>query len=354
MAENRGRSTSARQIGYRFAAGLIAVAATFAVAGSAMALPQSSPSQAPAGATSCDSWPYFDVWMTWLDSGGPRPQGLPARVPPTCWARRASVLAKRRPAAPTAATPVQSPLSLVLPGATPVTITGPSPIKLPIAFTAWGFHIRQWTAQSIANQLVASGFRSIAIQIGDADHPTDSSVAAAMHAAGLAVYAWGTPHGDGSEDESDLKRLGADGWLPNVETDGQYQALLIDLARGVGAGLPRVVVTNFEGIEGVHLKPYAPDKIRDRMQPLMDAGIDSALIECYLQNDPPCTDVSAIIDQAHGFGWVNAYPLVGTYQDVRLGQFDLTGFEQTFGIYLVEEINPADWAAAAKLTGRSG
>jgi len=107
--------------------------------------------------------------------------------------------------------------------------TGPAPpLKLPIAFSAWGFHIHQWKPPELASD--SSPWASARSRSRSAtDHPTDSCVSNVMHATGVAVYAWGTPHGDAAR-TSGAAAPPRDGWLPNVETDDQTARLLVDFA----------------------------------------------------------------------------------------------------------------------------
>jgi hypothetical protein len=252
--------------------------------------------------------------MTWRDRGGPRPVALPRRVPAACWARRAAIVAARtRPGQPV-----------------------PTHWKLPIAFTTWGFRNGQFSADWLADQLAKAGVRSIAIQIGEAD----PSVAGAFHRLGLAVYLWGRPS---PGDQAALDKFRADGWIPQVETNDQYQALLLNLAGGVGAELLRAVVTNFEGINATHEGVKTPE----RMAALTAAGITTAFVECYSQDDPAHRDLTRMIAKAREYGWSNAVPVVGLFHGVRLSEYDLTGFGRDWGVYNVESLDPADWPAIA-------
>lgn len=211
------------------------------------------------------------------------------------------------------------------------------PFRLPIAFTAWGFQNGTFSADRLAEQLTAVGVRSIAIQIGQAD----PSVAAAFHARGMAVYLWGIPS---AGDQAALEALGADGYIPQVEEDAQYHALLRNLAEGVGAGLPRAVVTNFEGINATREGVLTPE----RMAPLAAAGLTTAFVECYLQHDPIHRDLPRMVNQARIYGWVHAVPVIGLWGGVRLNRYDLSSFGRDWGFYHVEGLVGDDWQAIAE------
>ena len=212
-----------------------------------------------------------------------------------------------------------------------------NPFKLPIAFTAWGFQNSTFSADGLAEQLTATGVRSIAIQIGQAD----SAVAAAFHARGIAVYLWGIPS---PEDQAALQALGADGYIAQVEEDPQYHALLRNLANGVGTGLPRAVVTNFEGINATREGILTPE----RMAPLAAAGLTTAFVECYLQHDPIHRDLPRMTNQAHIYGWANAVPVIGLWGGVRLNRYDLSAFGRDWGFYNVEGLVADDWQVIAE------
>jgi hypothetical protein len=212
-----------------------------------------------------------------------------------------------------------------------------NPFRLPIAFTAWGFQNGTFSAEGLAEQLGAAGVRSIAIQIGQAD----ATVAAVFHARGIAVYLWGVP---GPGDQAALEALRADGYIAQVEEDLQYHALLGNLARGVGAGLPRAVVTNFEGINATREGTLTPE----RMAPLAAAGVTTAFVECYLQHDPIHRDLPRMANQARIYGWAHAVPVIGLWGGVRLNRYDLSSFGRDWGFYHVEGLVAADWQEIAE------
>lgn len=211
------------------------------------------------------------------------------------------------------------------------------PFKLPIAFTAWGFQNGTLSADALAAQLTAVGVRSIAIQIGQAG----PAVAAAFHGRGIAVYLWGIPD---PGDQAALEALSADGYIAQVEEDPQYHALLRNLAAGVGVGLPRAVVTNFEGINATREGVLTPE----RMAPLAAAGLTTAFVECYLQDDPIHRDLPRMTNQAHIYGWMNAVPVIGLWGGVRLNRYDLSGFGRDWAFYNVEGLVADDWQVIAE------
>jgi hypothetical protein len=139
-----------------------------------------------------------------------------------------------------------------------------------------------------------------------------------------------------------LKDFHADGWIPQIEDDPQYFALIPHLEAGVGEHLPRAIVTNFEDINKTREGVPTPE----RMKTLTDAGITTAFVECYLQTgDPVHRELDRMIDAAYGYGWHMAIPVIGLYWDVRVRDYDMRKHERAWGFYYVEGVAYDDWPA---------
>lgn len=185
--------------------------------------------------------------------------------------------------------------------------------------------------------------RSIAIQI-DRDGPRASlSDVAILDRAGLDVYLWGIP--DDGDHRAALEAFAGivDGYIVQVENDEQYRALLDNLEDGVGENLPRAVVTTFEGVNttrnGAILTP-------ERMQPIMAAGITTAFVECYRQDDLRHGDLALMLWQARQYGWPRAVPVIGLFRGNRLRDYgEVASLEGDWGFWNAEQIHPDDWRA---------
>jgi hypothetical protein len=225
-----------------------------------------------------------------------------------------------------------------------------SPWKLPVAFTAWGFESASLVATDLAERLVASGIRSVAIQV-DRDGPRASRADAAILASrGLDVYLWGIP--DDGDHAAALEAFAGivDGYIAQVEDDAQYAALLDNIEAGVGGGLPRAVVTTFEGINTTHNGLL---RTPERMQPIVAAGITTAFVECYRQDHPSHGDLELMLWQAREYGWPEAVPVVGLYRGVRIGDYEgLDARAGSWGFWNVEQIHPDDWPVLEAKVGR--
>jgi hypothetical protein len=196
---------------------------------------------------------------------------------------------------------------------------------------------------------IAGGVGSIAIQIGQPEGMSvehAQSIAATFHSRGLAVYVWSVPGQDDVDQVKQALQTFADGWIPQVEDDAQYDALLGELRDGVEEGLPRAVVTIFRGINVNDNRVATPE----RMSTLASNGITTAFVECYkLPPDPEHdhSDLPWMIDHAHGYGWPNAIPVIGLFSGVRFAEYDLTLLGRAWGFYLADGVNADDWPAMA-------
>jgi hypothetical protein len=220
--------------------------------------------------------------------------------------------------------------------------------KLPIAFTAWGFQDGLFTAKELADRLVDAGIRSIAIQIDQGGPRATRPDAEIFKRAGLDLYLWGIP--DAGDHESALEAFEGivDGYIAQVENDDQYRALLAILEAGVGENLPRAVVTTFEGINTTR---NGLIRTPERMQPLTAAGITTAFVECYRQDDESHSRLSLMTWQAGQYGWSHAVPVIGLFRGDRLRDYkDLGSFGRVWGFWNVEQIHPDDWRVLAATT----
>ena len=120
----------------------------------------------------------------------------------------------------------------------------PCPFKLPLAFTAGGFDRDDLTPAALATRLHLARIPAVAIQInGETEAaPADAKPFRALK---VEVYLWGIPT---IADETKLDAFGADAYIPQVETDEQYSALIATLHARVGEKLPRTLVTTLEGV----------------------------------------------------------------------------------------------------------
>ncbi len=270
----------------------------------------------------------YQAWAHWQASQWPnravkqrhRPPGLPKQIPRSWWDRY-------RRERPHQAPPVPAPRPSV-PPAEPAW-PGVCPIPLPLMFTAWGFREggTTWSsAAQLAGLLEAARFRSVALQIGAAS-PGDAEV---LRSRGLRIILWGVAS---SEDAAALAAFQADGYLPQAEGQAQYDAMINNLAVGVGRDLPKACVTT------LGLYPAAA----------VEHGAGCALVECYApEGRHPYGDLGLMTDQARRDGWAAARPVIGLYHGVGVDAYpELAGWGREYGVWLAEELTAADWLALA-------
>jgi hypothetical protein len=207
-----------------------------------------------------------------------------------------------------------------------------------MAFVSDGFSRGVFNdAQALAAKLRRSGMGSVAVQIGQ----VTLDEAEAFDRAGLDVIAWGI--GDEGDHRGTLEafRGFVDGYLLQIEDDLQYGAAVANLRAGIGANLPRAVVTTFEGVNTGHNgTPLYPE----RMAPIREAKITTAFIECYEQEGH--ADLRRMMWQAKTFQWEHAVPVIGLWGDARLRDYDqLPGFGREWAFWRAEQIHPADLQA---------
>lgn len=195
-------------------------------------------------------------------------------------------------------------------GGTP-TIGTDFPIMLPIAFETQGLENNDYTAGTLAAQLTAAGFRSVALQLDGAtlggrphaDMITDMvSDVNVLRNHGFQIIGWNAATYAGLQD--DLEAIGADAWIPQVEGSGQRDAVIADVGAGVGAGLPKAAITNYGGIDTV------PDGAL-----LRAAGITALCVEVYAAEGAPHDDIDAMLfaGTTYGFDLQQLIPTLGVY-----------------------------------------
>ena len=229
------------------------------------------------------------------------------------------------------------------------TIGNDYPFNGPMAMETWGLENGNYTAAELADRLKTNGFASVAVQLNaepapGRDHADYIAKLAAdvatLQAAGIQVIGWGEVD---SNTGADLAATGVTGWMPQIEGPSQYDNVIAALGAGVGAGMPKAVVTTYGGLD-------TPAKVAA----LAAAGIDSAAVEVYADiGDYPYSDVDAMLGAgvSYGFDADKLVPMIGTYRGET--QDDYTGFDAdvipNYGIYNVPQTSDASWAAFREL-----
>lgn len=222
------------------------------------------------------------------------------------------------------------------------------PFAGPLAMETFGLEKGDYTAAALAAKLNANGFKSIAVQLNAAPGPGRThadyitKLAAdvdTLQAAGITVVGWGEVD---SNTGADLAATGVTGWMPQIEGPSQYDNVIAALGAGVGAGMPKAVVTTYGGLDTAA-----------KVTALKAAGIESAMVETYAAEGAyPYSDVDVMLNQGviYGFDRTKLTPILGTYRGETPA--DYTGFDEdvipNYGIFSIPQTSDAAWDAFAQ------
>lgn len=225
-----------------------------------------------------------------------------------------------------------------------------SPFPLPLAFTSQAFKKTRQSdgsltpadanaAYNVAQAAKKGGSKTVAVQIGPTgyDACADADDVKALKGYGFTVVAWGVVDGNAAQD---VVTLGVDGWMPQVEGDSQYNALISALGAGVGKSLPRAVVTTYGGLDTLD---------HSRANGLIAAGIDHAFVEIYASDGH--TDVDGMLHQGtvYGFDAAKLTPTLGTYRQETPSSYTWKQPCNALAVFLLEPMSDTQLAAFAAL-----
>ena len=223
------------------------------------------------------------------------------------------------------------------------------PFDVPMVMETWGLENGDYTADQLAARLNGNGFKTVAVQLNGDVRPGSGRThadyiaqladdVATLQAAGIQVIGWGVVD---STTAADLTATGVAGWMPQIEGPDQYTALNSALDAGVGAGLPKALVTTYAGLDA------------GKVATLAGKGITSAAVESYAEAGYPYNDLNRMLWQGTqiGFDQSKLIPMVGTYRGETPD--DYTGLDENvlpnYGMYNAPQTSEAGWAAFAEL-----
>ena len=145
-----------------------------------------------------------------------------------------------------------------------------SPFPLPLAFTSWAFN--KTDGQPVDNNAVDNmtkaarlmGAKSIAVQIGEGI--TEQEIVRLQELNGLFVVGWCECNTDTAYA---VQQLGLDGFMPQIEGAGQYDAAVRTLRTLTGL-LPVAVVSDYGGLD-----------TKERCDVLRSYGARTLFVEAY-------------------------------------------------------------------------
>jgi hypothetical protein len=308
-------------------------------------------------------------WTIWQLEGkvGPRPPAAPAKIPAFAWEFLKWVIWRRknRPEPrpdiikiiPKWAYSVLKQVMIavpLVPPPPPPPPANPDPpdswtLPLPVMTTSWGWQLdSRWRDTDDGIDLcVQAGIKTILLQGGLAS----SRDAQRCKDKGLHVAVWGSPS---SNDANYLAALGAEGYVIQQETPGEYADGVRNLTVGVGAGLSIAMFTTFGGLttytsRNVGTAQEHPTTVETEV--LAELGCTRAFVECYWGDMSPASIADMMFTGTRWRGLYYAQPVIGlggTY-GVDSYQPDIDAYGRQFGVYLGEPMRAVDWQAVKAL-----
>ena len=213
-----------------------------------------------------------------------------------------------------------------------------SPFPLPLLFTSWTFHSDGGSALgNIMHRVGLLRAKSVAVDLDVVELTRDH--VAHLQSQGLFVVAWQDADASAAQKLANLK---PNGWMPQIEGDGQRDALLLELSNGTGAALPKAVVTTYGGLDSVA-----------KVGAVRAAGIDKFFIECYGGIGYPYSDINRMLGQGQVYGIPadHLFATVSTYMNETPATY--TGLKErtpNIAYYLGEPMTDVQCDAFGSLT----
>jgi hypothetical protein len=217
-----------------------------------------------------------------------------------------------------------------------------SPFPLPLACTSWAFNKTAdgpVDADAVRN-MVAAAVRMGAVTI--AVQTTEGITADEVHelqANGLDVVAWAVCD---SETAYAVSALGVDGFMPQIEGDGQYTSAVRTLTALRGT-LPVSVISDYGGLGS-----------KERCDTLRELGATTLFVEAYADSGASHADLPHYVielSEAYGYTADTAIPCLGTYRNeyptVYAGIDAYAG--PAFSVYLLEPMTAVQLDAWGEL-----
>lgn len=307
--------------------------------------PLPRPTSIPADVKKAAPYAYAVLqWVEWKRNfeQGPRPP-VPTKIPKWGW----DILKQTNIAVPLTPPEPEPEPGPPIP-ANSWTLTGP------IAYTAWGWDL-DWRTPSeidgICRLITDSGFKAVGLQRGR----FGGEIPGILRGFGQKVFLWGTAS---SEDEAVLDAHGLDGYQPQVEGTGEYEAAISNFRAGFGAGRSRSIVTTLAGLYTFTSRPDGTDDGHPttvETEELAEAGCTHMWVECYSGDMQPRSVSQLMFTAKQWRGAYHSNPVIGLARpEVTVGSYqpevDIYGAQ--VGAYLIEQMQkPRDFDAIRALVG---
>jgi hypothetical protein len=183
-----------------------------------------------------------------------------------------------------------------------------SPFPLPLAFTSWAFNktngqpVDRDAVYNVSKAADRMAALSVAVQITEG---ITSYEVAGLRENGFRVVAWCLCD---ERTESLLVQLGPfDGFMPQIEGYGQYDATVAALKAGVGHSLPKSIVSDWGGLDS-----------KESCDVLRSLGCETVFVEAYADSGASHADLPHYVVElaaARGYTADQAIPTLGTYRN---------------------------------------
>jgi hypothetical protein len=213
-----------------------------------------------------------------------------------------------------------------------------SPFPLPLAFTSQAFKKNpggpEWpnAVEDVTSLARRVGVQTIGVQFNTGWHgEVTADEVKRLKSNGFWVVAWGHCN---EHTAQQVRELGVNGFMPQVESFGQFDQAVRSLTALRDALLPVSVVTDWNGLDGV-----------PRADTLRALGATTVFVEAYAEQGQSHADLAhyvAYFAGTRGYTSEQAIPLLGTYRDEPPSAYK--GVDAyagpRFAVYLLETIAP--------------
>lgn len=297
-------------------------------------------------------WSFLN-WAAWkrrqiVNPAAPRPLNLPASIPPWCFKHLRQINQAVPPGDPPPPPPPPGP---------PVP-ANTWELPHPFMAVAWGpLSDSRYRDNDEAWEIMReAGVRTVGLQIAGGEPLFNDTAPVRIRRYGMEVALWGTAH---PRDAEIIAMTRADGYMPQVETPGEYDSAIANYEAGVGQGISRSVFTTLYGFNSWVRRPptdlYPDGQLTTTEYERLRPFCTHAMVESYVQDGGAHFPLSKMMWSAlsqRGFDY--ATPAIGLWNETDMGVYlggpdELAAYGRQIGVYLSEGMTPANWVALKAL-----
>jgi len=205
------------------------------------------------------------------------------------------------------------------------------------------------SADQTTNRLISrsklAGCKSIALFARQT--PTDQ--AARFKAEGFQIIAWDVTHDGPEAVEADLRRVGAEIWMPQMETVREMTSTLRCLEAGLHTRFPCEPVMTSGGMDAGDGRT-----VEDNKRLMRQFGVNTVWVEVYLQDQNPehpnLGNVNHMIWHfEYNYGFPEAHPVVGLWNGVSVKNYDLSQHGRMFSAWRSQQMDEWQYGELASI-----